>query len=230
MPIVFQTKSISAKAVKDSWRARRRRTKHRSGPPTGRMALVAIGDDGPSSERPESPLHLGDDETAQDDATEIGGGRKRKGKSTRWNIPSSALSMLEQMFSKDKFPSVETRKKIATDLKVTPRQVQVWFQNKRQRSTKPPGRPTDTRSILNTSVSSAEALLQSLVSHPPAVLPRPLALHTRTGPPPLRCNPHWPPSASPAPRPPPSLAPQYRSPYRVCTFIPHTRTHAHPCP
>jgi len=123
------------------------------------MALVAIGDDGPSSERPESPLHLGDDETAQDDATEIGGGRKRKGKSTRWNIPSSALSMLEQMFSKDKFPSVETRKKIATDLKVTPRQVQVWFQNKRQRSTKPPGRPTDTRSILNTSEDIQAALM-----------------------------------------------------------------------
>jgi hypothetical protein len=108
--------------------------------------------------RPESPLHLPEDETAPDDAGEAGAGRKRKGKSTRWNIPSSALSMLEQMFQKDKFPSVETRKKIATDLKVTPRQVQVWFQNKRQRSTKPPGRPSDTRSILNTSVSFAERL------------------------------------------------------------------------
>lgn len=121
-----------------------------------RMAQTLDGADGLSMGRPESPLHLGDDETAQDDAAEIGGGRKRKGKSTRWNIPSSALSMLEQMFQKDKFPSVETRKKIATDLKVTPRQVQVWFQNKRQRSTKPPGRPSDTRSILNTSVSLAE--------------------------------------------------------------------------
>jgi hypothetical protein len=123
------------------------------------MAQTLDGADMLSMGRPESPLHLGDDETAQNDPAEIGGDRKRKGKSTRWNIPSSALSMLEQMFQKDKFPSVETRKKIATDLKVTPRQVQVWFQNKRQRSTKPPGRPSDTRSILNTSVSFAEKSL-----------------------------------------------------------------------
>jgi hypothetical protein len=123
------------------------------------MAQTLDGADGLSMGRPGSPLHLGEDETAQDDAAEIGGGRKRKGKSTRWNIPSSALSMLEQMFQKDKFPSVETRKKIATDLKVTPRQVQVWFQNKRQRSTKPPGRPSDTRSILNTSEDIQAALM-----------------------------------------------------------------------
>ena len=128
------------------------------------MAQSLDGADGLPMGRPESPLHLPEDETAPDDAGEAGAGRKRKGKSTRWNIPSSALSMLEQMFQKDKFPSVETRKKIATDLKVTPRQVQVWFQNKRQRSTKPPGRPSDTRSILNTSVSYAERALLSLAS------------------------------------------------------------------
>ena len=141
------------------------------------MAQSLDGADGLPMGRPESPLHLPEDETAPDDAGEAGAGRKRKGKSTRWNIPSSALSMLEQMFQKDKFPSVETRKKIATDLKVTPRQVQVWFQNKRQRSTKPPGRPSDTRSILNTSVSYAERALLSLASDSPATAPSPLALH-----------------------------------------------------
>ena len=123
------------------------------------MASTSGSAEGPSSNRPESPAPAEDEEIAPEEAAEATAGRKRKGKSTRWNIPSSALSMLEQMFSKDKFPSVETRKKIAGDLKVTPRQVQVWFQNKRQRSTKPPGRPSDTRSILNTSVSCAEALL-----------------------------------------------------------------------
>ena len=137
------------------------------------MAQSLDGADGLPMGRPESPLHLPEDETAPDDAGEAGAGRKRKGKSTRWNIPSSALSMLEQMFQKDKFPSVETRKKIATDLKVTPRQVQVWFQNKRQRSTKPPGRPSDTRSILNTSVSYAERALLSLASDSPATAPSP---------------------------------------------------------
>ena len=141
------------------------------------MAQSLDGADGLPMGRPESPLHLPEDEAAPDDAGEAGAGRKRKGKSTRWNIPSSALSMLEQMFQKDKFPSVETRKKIATDLKVTPRQVQVWFQNKRQRSTKPPGRPSDTRSILNTSVSYAERAILSLASVSPATPPSPLALH-----------------------------------------------------
>ena len=108
------------------------------------------------SSRPDSPV--GDDEDAVlDELPDAGGGgpRKRKGKSTRWNIPTNALSTLEQVFGKDKFPSVETRKKIAADLKVTPRQVQVWFQNKRQRSTKPPGRPTDARNMLQTSVRIA---------------------------------------------------------------------------
>lgn len=111
--------------------------------------------EGAESSRPDSPV--GEEEEAVLEEQPDGGGggpRKRKGKSTRWNIPSNALSMLEQVFAKDKFPSVETRKKIAADLKVTPRQVQVWFQNKRQRSTKPPGRPTDARNMLQTSVSS----------------------------------------------------------------------------
>ena len=63
--------------------------------------------------------------------------RKRKGKSTRWKIPPNALGMLEQVFLVDKFPTVETRKQLATNLKVTPRQVQVWFQNKRQRAVRP---------------------------------------------------------------------------------------------
>ena len=57
--------------------------------------------------------------------------RKRKGKATRWKIPPTALQMLEQVFKVDKFPSVETRKNLAANLKVSPRQVQVWFQNRR---------------------------------------------------------------------------------------------------
>ena len=51
------------------------------------MAQTLDGADGLSMGRPESPLHLGEDETAQDDAAEIGGGRKRKGKSTRQHAP-----------------------------------------------------------------------------------------------------------------------------------------------
>eukprot|EP00967_Tisochrysis_lutea_P008764 scaffold10484_cov31-Tisochrysis_lutea.AAC.1 len=80
--------------------------------------------------------------------------KQRKNKSTRWNIPKSALQTLEQMFERDKFPSVETRKKLAQELNVTPRQVQVWFQNKRQRSVKPPATrnaPQGDRNYLSTS-------------------------------------------------------------------------------
>ena len=45
--------------------------------------------------------------------------------------------MLETAYANDKFPSIETRKALAADLKVKPRQVQVWFQNKRQREKTP---------------------------------------------------------------------------------------------
>jgi len=68
--------------------------------------------------------------------TEAPGPPRKRKKYTRWNIPQEALSVLEEMYWKDKFPSVETRKALAEDLKVTPRQVQRWFQNKRQRAIK----------------------------------------------------------------------------------------------
>ena len=66
------------------------------------MAQTLDGTDGLSMGRPESPLHLGEDETAQDDAAEIGGGRKRKGEPTSWKslppfqtfTPAIALSSL----------------------------------------------------------------------------------------------------------------------------------------
>ena len=45
--------------------------------------------------------------------------------------------MLETASAKDKFSSIETRKALAADLKVKPQQVQVWFQNKRQREKTP---------------------------------------------------------------------------------------------
>jgi len=55
-------------------------------------------------------------------------------KAPRWNITKLALHKLELVFLSEKFPSVETREALAAQLAVTPRQVQVWFQNKRQRS------------------------------------------------------------------------------------------------
>ncbi|KAL1521352.1 hypothetical protein AB1Y20_021019 [Prymnesium parvum] len=107
--------------------------------------------EGPPDADPEaSGEEGGQDEQLSRDAPP----KKRKGKSTRWNIPAHALQILEQVFQKDKFPTVETRKNLSADLKVTPRQVQVWFQNKRQRSVKPTSKGNvaqQPHEILNTS-------------------------------------------------------------------------------
>jgi len=56
-----------------------------------------------------------------------------KSKSPRWNIPQSALALLERVFLLERFPAQEMRQRLAQDLDVTSRQVQVWFQNRRQR-------------------------------------------------------------------------------------------------
>eukprot|EP00325_Prymnesiales_sp_UTEX-LB-985_P026693 CAMPEP_0174718862 /NCGR_PEP_ID=MMETSP1094-20130205/30195_1 /TAXON_ID=156173 /ORGANISM="Chrysochromulina brevifilum, Strain UTEX LB 985" /LENGTH=381 /DNA_ID=CAMNT_0015919065 /DNA_START=33 /DNA_END=1174 /DNA_ORIENTATION=- len=59
---------------------------------------------------------------------------KKMPKYSRWNIPAYALEILEEMYREGKFPTLERRKVVATHLNVNPRQVQVWFQNKRQRA------------------------------------------------------------------------------------------------
>ena len=52
---------------------------------------------------------------------------------TRWSIDMKTLSILEAVFSVDKFPNVDLRIRLGADLKVSSRQIQVWFQNRRQR-------------------------------------------------------------------------------------------------
>jgi len=62
--------------------------------------------------------------------------RQDEGKPLRWQIRSDSLHVLEQVYAMDPFPGLETRKDLARQLNVLPRQVQVWFQNKRQRERK----------------------------------------------------------------------------------------------
>ena len=129
----------------------------------------------------------GEADAASSDPSAAGGGgpaRKAKGKATRWNIPPHALQILEKVFQDDKFPSVETRRTLAGDLKVTPRQVQVWFQNKRQRSVKPPIKAAERR-MLHTSVRCLRRAPVARAAGPPAAHAR--APAPRRGRAPRRC-------------------------------------------
>ena len=54
----------------------------------------------------------------------------------RWHIDKLALGVLEACFSVEQFPNVNVRKQLGQDLQVSARQIQVWFQNRRQRERK----------------------------------------------------------------------------------------------
>jgi hypothetical protein len=73
------------------------------------------------------------------------------GVNKRWRITPRALALLECVFARAPCPSTTTRDALAAQLGATPRQVQVWFQNKRQRRAikkreaedSPTGKPTE---------------------------------------------------------------------------------------
>jgi len=52
----------------------------------------------------------------------------------RWTPPASALALLETIYRADSVPTLAVRNQIAHELSIDPRQVQIWFQNRRQRS------------------------------------------------------------------------------------------------
>lgn len=58
---------------------------------------------------------------------------KASGANKRWRITPKALELLECVYAQEACPSTATRDVLALQLGATPRQVQVWFQNKRQR-------------------------------------------------------------------------------------------------
>ena len=65
-----------------------------------------------------------------------GASESDKSKMSRWQIGNGSLSVLEQVYTLDPFPGLDARRELAKQLNVSPRQVQVWFQNKRQRERK----------------------------------------------------------------------------------------------
>ncbi|KAK9759754.1 Short stature homeobox protein 2 [Basidiobolus ranarum] len=64
------------------------------------------------------------------------GGRAVKAKRKRAN--PHQIKMLNQILSRNNFPSKELREKIAQKVGMHPRSVQIWFQNKRQEMKKKP--------------------------------------------------------------------------------------------
>jgi len=52
---------------------------------------------------------------------------------SRWVLNPEDAELLDQIFQATPFPSRQVRLQLASRLQVRPRQVQVWFQNKRQR-------------------------------------------------------------------------------------------------
>lgn len=86
--------------------------------------------------------------------------------STRWHIDAATLAVLEKVFSLDQFPNVETRKQLGTELGVSTRQIQVWFQNRRQRERKNKAASNSSLEIMpsktTTPVSSTDDITTAL--------------------------------------------------------------------
>lgn len=52
---------------------------------------------------------------------------------SRWKINEDARKVLEEQYLRKRFPSPTSKKRLAEELDVAPRRIQVWFQNRRQR-------------------------------------------------------------------------------------------------
>jgi len=62
-----------------------------------------------------------------------GGVTLREDASGRWVLEPDDVLLLERVYALERCPGRELRQQLATRLRVKPRQIQVWFQNKRQR-------------------------------------------------------------------------------------------------
>lgn len=80
-----------------------------------------------------------DDTTMTTQRGGCGAGAGKIGKtsqSPRWAISKKAKVILEQIYQMERFPSSEMHRRLAEDFEVEPRQVQFWFQNRRQRDSR----------------------------------------------------------------------------------------------
>ena len=78
---------------------------------------------------------------------------EREDASGRWVLEPEDVLLLERVFALEKCPGRELRAQLAQRLHVKPRQIQVWFQNKRQR-TKNGAKPTVAEALAHAVYSS----------------------------------------------------------------------------
>jgi hypothetical protein len=74
---------------------------------------------------PDDSANIGSPKKESDDDEEISQPKKRQ------RTTPEQLEVLEKVYEKEKLPGSDLRKELAQKLKMTPRRVQVWFQNKR---------------------------------------------------------------------------------------------------
>ncbi|KAI9294983.1 hypothetical protein K502DRAFT_283456, partial [Neoconidiobolus thromboides FSU 785] len=50
----------------------------------------------------------------------------------RWKVTKEQAKLLNSILKKNYYPNTQLRNKLAKELALSPRTVQIWFQNKRQ--------------------------------------------------------------------------------------------------
>merc|ERR1719424_2315034 len=91
--------------------------------------------DGPSEAAAVEALMRGYTRAAAEGARDAPKGGSRVGQK-RWRIPPNGVELLECVYAQTPTPTGEVRDALVLQLSATPRQIQVWFQNKRQRALK----------------------------------------------------------------------------------------------
>ena len=127
------------------------------------MAAATVG----SSEAPEWVTSKIDEVDAEATA-----GDNKKKRRSRQNFSWSQLSVLERVFETDPLPRQALLLELSSRLDITPRCVQVWFQNRRQKFKAmhhAMGQVPPTLKNASSRLTSLEALLPDLGPEPPRV-------------------------------------------------------------
>ncbi|KAJ1632077.1 hypothetical protein T492DRAFT_991864 [Pavlovales sp. CCMP2436] len=99
--------------------------------------------------------------------------------SYRWSTELRARSLLESAFTSDAYPRMDQRLHLAAGLGVTQRQVQIWFQNRRQRKQhQRSARTSERRQPVKASFTVAELGLRAYRMSPTQPTPRGAAFGT----------------------------------------------------